>query len=248
MTITVAHIWRHPVKSHGREELGQVVLTAGQTLPWDRAWAVTHDAAKTDGSTWAACANFNRGSKSPQLMAINATLDEATQTVTLTHPHKDPLVFRPDHDLNAFLAWSGDLTPADRAQSARVIRVAGRGMTDTPFPSVSFLNLSSNRALGQRLGQDLDMRRWRGNFWLEGMGPWQEFEWIGKTLSVGEAEVKICEPIGRCMATTANPNSGVRDTDTLGALLQGYGHKNFGVYGEVTKSGVVRANDRVHVL
>lgn len=247
MTITVAHIWRHPLKSHGREELDRVTLTAGETMPWDRAWAVAHEAAKTDGTAWAECVNFTRGAKSPQLMAINATLNETAETLTLTHPDKAPLTFRPDHDAAAFLAWSNDLTPAERAQSARIIRVAGRGMTDTPFPSVSFLNLSSNRALGQRLNTELDMRRWRGNFWLDGMGPWQEFEWIGKTLSIGAAEIKISERITRCLATTANPETGVRDADTLGALKSGYDHQDFGVYGQVIKSGAIAAGDQVHV-
>ena len=50
MTDTVTEIWRHPVKSHGREALETVTLTAGQTMPGDRVWAVAHEASTADGS------------------------------------------------------------------------------------------------------------------------------------------------------------------------------------------------------
>jgi uncharacterized protein YcbX len=40
MTARLAQIWRHPIKGHGRETLERVTLSAGSTLPFDRAWAV----------------------------------------------------------------------------------------------------------------------------------------------------------------------------------------------------------------
>lgn len=64
----VAALWRHPIKAHGVEPLEAVELAAGQTLPWDRRWAIAHDAAKVapGHSAWADCANFSRGAKSPR--------------------------------------------------------------------------------------------------------------------------------------------------------------------------------------
>ena len=48
--------------------------------------------------------------------------------------------------------------------------------------------------------------------------PWEELEWIGKIVQIGNIQFDIVEPVQRCMATTANPETGVRDADTLGAL------------------------------
>lgn len=248
MTGTVAHIFRHPIKSHGFETLDAVDLTEGQTMPWDRRWAVAHEMARTDGTEWAACANFSRGAKAPGLMSISAASDEAAGKVTLTAPGRAPLTFDPDGDPAAFLDWVKPLMPEDRAQSARIVRVEGRGMTDTPFPSISINNLSSNRAVGQKLGMALAPRRWRGNLWLDGLGPWEEFEWVGKTLRIGTAELAIEERIQRCLATSANPETGRRDADTLGALEQGWGHRDFGVYGRVVTTGTVKVGDPVQVL
>lgn len=248
MAGAVEHIWRHPIKSHGRESLNHVDLEAGKTMPWDRRWGVAHEAARMDDSAWAPCANFSRGSKAPNLMAINAICATDQNTVTLMHPARDPLTFDPDTQEDAFLNWVKPLMPQERAQSSRLVRVPERGMTDTDYPSISLLNLSSLRALSQRLGKPLEATRFRGNFVLDGLGPWEEFEWIGKTVRIGSAELEICERIERCMATTANPETGVRDADTLGALMHGWGHKDFGVYAKVKTSGQIAVGDKVVVL
>ena len=56
------------------------------------------------------------------------------------------------------------------------------------------------------------------------------------------------ERIKRCMATTANPDTGRRDADTLGALESGWDHRDFGIYGEVVTPGRVARGDAVTVL
>lgn len=248
---SVTQIFRHPIKSHGRESLKNVALSAGKTMPWDRTWAVAHEASKATGDTWASCANFSRGAKAPSLMAINATLDdEKTGTLTLSHPDQPDLTFQPDNPehLAKFLAWIKPLMPTDRAQSARIIRVPDRGMTDTDYPSISINNHSSNRAVSQKLGTDLSPLRWRGNIWLDGLGPWEEMEWIGKTFQIGTVIFEGVDPIGRCLATTANPKTGKRDADTLRALQDGWGHQDFGIYARVIQGGEINLNDPVAVL
>ena len=82
----VAALWRHPIKGHGREALDHVTLKQGQTMPWDRRWAVAHVAARGDGRSWAPSADFSRGSKVAALMAIHTKSDEAAGAVTLSHP------------------------------------------------------------------------------------------------------------------------------------------------------------------
>ena len=104
----VTDIFRHPLKSHGREALAEVTLSQGAAMPWDRRWAVAHEISKADGQEWAACANFSRVAKAPQLMAITARLNEADQSLTLSHPNRKDFTFQPDDErqLSGFLAWS----------------------------------------------------------------------------------------------------------------------------------------------
>ena len=247
MTGRVTSIWRHPIKSHGRQELTQVTLTAGQTMPWDRTWAVAHEMSKTTNDAWAPCANFSRVSKAPALMAITAELDEASETLTLHHPDRPDLTFRPEADPQALIDWVRPLMPENRAASARLVRVPGRGMTDSDFPSVTLCNHSSHRAVEQRLSQDLSIHRWRGNIWLDGLGPWEEFEWMDKKIRIGSAVFQVREPTDRCLATTSNPETGRRDADILGALKH-WGHQDFSVRAEVIESGDVKHDDPVELI
>ncbi len=92
------------------------------------------------------------------------------------------------------------------------------------------------------------MDRWRGNLHLDGMLPWQEFDWIGKSIRIGGAEFEVRERIERCSATTVDPSSGERDHDTLAALKSNWGHTDFGVKAVVTKAGDIAAGDTVEVL
>ncbi len=244
MTGKLAHIFRHPIKAHGREALASVLLAAGQCLPWDRRWAVAQAATQIQPG-WNRCVAFSRGAKSPQLMAITCTLDEGSGTVVLQHPQAGQLAFRPDEpaDLPAFLAWATPLVAEGRLPPAGIVRHEA-GMTDNPVPSVSVLSLASLRDLSQRMGMDLSIHRWRANFWIDGAAPWAELDWIGRRLDLGEAKLEVIARIGRCKATSVNPETGVIEGDTLAALEDGFGHTDFGVFARVVEGGRVSVGDR----
>jgi uncharacterized protein YcbX len=243
MTGVLAHICRHPIKGHGREALASVRLLVDQCVPWDRHWAVAHDAAKlVDG--WNPCANFARGAKAPALMALTCEFDERTGKITLTHPDIGQITFDPEDpaDVSLFLTWVLPLNPADRALPRRIVS-AGRGMTDSDFPSVSILSLTSLVHLSEKMGKSLSVDRWRGNLWLADVEPWQELSWAGKTITIGQSTLRIEERITRCRATMVDPLTGKVDADTLSALERNYGHQDFGVYARVLTAGDIAIGD-----
>lgn len=244
---SVTTLLRHPLKSHGREALERVTLTAGEAMPFDRHWAVAHDMSKADGSTWAPCANFSRVSKAPALMAITSRLDDATGTLTLSHPARPDLTFDPDRDAEAFLAWVRPLVPQDRALPERIVKLPGRGFTDSDFASLTLCNHASHRAVEQQMGRELSIHRWRGNIWFDHDTPWIEFDWLGRDLRIGDCVLTVRERTDRCLATTASPETGRRDADTLGAL-EHWGHQDFSVRAMVKTGGTIRLGDTVEVL
>jgi uncharacterized protein YcbX len=248
MTGRVAAIWRHPIKSHGRETLNNVTLTAGQTMPGDRVWAVAHEASKADGSAWAPSAAWSIGTRTGSLQAIAASYDEAGGQVTLSHPDLSPVTLAPDTEGQRLIDWVRPLMDPSRAQPTRVLRLPGRGMTDTDYPSVSLINLASHAEVETRIGHAISPLRWRGNFLIEGLDPWVEFGWIGRRLRLGGAEIEIRERTRRCAATTIDPATGRRDADTPAVLEATWGHRDCGVYAIVTASGEVRAGDRLELL
>jgi hypothetical protein len=244
----LAGICRHPIKSIGYEELESASLTEGRALPFDREWAVLHEAARMDTPrAWAPKMNFLRGVAGAQLMAIRGTLDVSGRRVTLTHPTAGSITLSPDTEGAALVEWLRPLWPTDRPAPARVVHVPGQAMTDTPEPYVAVLNLASQADLGRRMGTALSVHRWRGNLWLDGLDAWAEWDLLGRTLRIGDAELQLRERITRCKATTVNPDTGQSDADTLGALNTSFGHQDFGVYAVVTRSGAISCGDRVEV-
>lgn len=230
MTGTLAQIWRHPIKAHGFEALLQSDVVEGQTLPWDRAWAVTHEASKDTSGAWTRCSNFSRGAKAPALMAIAALLDEDTATLTLSAPDQPDLTFRPDEPASTpqFLEWVQPMMPPERAASTGLVRATGQGMTDASDPYISLGNLNTLKTLSDKVGIPLDPRRFRINFWVDGFEPWSEFDWLGRTLQIADLSFEAKDRITRCKSTMANPDTGLRDADTLGAL-ETWGHTDFGI-------------------
>ena len=244
--IRVSALWRHPIKSHGRERIETVELVAGQTMPWDRHWAVTHERTKFDGD-WVPCANFMIGVRTPALAGIWAELDEDAGRLTLRHDDLGEITFDPENDVERFLTWVKPLS-ADQSFEPTGLISGSVGMTDSNYPTVSIMTEASHKAVEGRLGRPLEVARWRGNIWLEGTAPWEEFEWVGRDVQIGEAVLHVEEPIERCKHTMANPRTGRRDTDTLAVLREGWDHENFGVNATVTKGGRVAKGDLVKVI
>jgi hypothetical protein len=232
--------------------LDAIKLELGKTMLNDRVWAVTHEASKFDPSApaWVPCNNFIRGAKSPALQAIGISQYVVGSDMVLTHPDHPPYRFNPENEAEhaGFINWLTQFVPKNRAQPKALVAAPDRGMTDSPFPSISILNLASLAELSAKVDTPMDPARFRGNIWLDGVDAWEEFDWIGKTLRIGEAHVMIRERIGRCMATTVDPTTGVQNVDTLKVLEAGWCHTDFGVYGEVVKTGMVDLYDGAHIL
>jgi uncharacterized protein YcbX len=246
MSAHVAEIWRHPVKSLGAERVARTELTPGRTMPFDRVWALAHETTRFDAAApaWAPCQSFLRGSIAPLFAATSARVDEAAGTITFANPQLPELIIDPENagDRARFLDWVRPICPEGPGPLA-LVRAPGRGMTDTDFPSDSVKSLASLREFSQRMGEEMKPRRFRGNIWLDGLAPWEEFDWVGREIAIGGARLKVVERVVRCNLTKTNPETGVRDLDTLGALESNYGHKDFGFYCEVIEGGLVAEGD-----
>lgn len=247
ITPFLAQIWRHPIKAHGAERLDTVSLIEGETMPWDRTWAVPHEAAQTDGGSWVSCRNFTRGAGYPSLMALDAHFNAETKTIQLSHPKLSEFSFCPDDNPEAFLQWIKPILPANRPSPTGIIRSTSQGMTDQSKPWISILNLASLHSLGEKLGLTLDPRRFRGNLWIDGLAEWDERNWVGRNLTIGNVKLVVKDHIERCRATEVDPESGERDANTLSALSENWGHRDFGVFAQVTVGGSLSVGDKFEV-
>jgi hypothetical protein len=134
----------------------------------------------------------------------------------------------------------------------RLVRAPGPAPDRRRSGAATLLGTGSLRALARILGADeVDERRFRMNFGIDGLGEHEEDAWLGRRFRLGEAVVVPQGNVGRCAVTTQNPDSGAPDLDTLKALAAYRGVIEtteplpFGVYAAVAQPGRVRVGDPV---
>ncbi len=89
------------------------------------------------------------------------------------------------------------------------------------------------------------------NFGIDGIEPHEEDSWVGRSVQIGEVDVRVHEKVGRCAATTRDPDAGDVDLKTL-HHIRSYREDvpseeplPFGVYASVSRPGSIRLGDPV---
>jgi MOSC domain-containing protein len=137
-------------------------------------------------------------------------------------------------------------------QDLRLVRAQGPAPDRLRSGAATLLGTASLRAMARNLGvHDVDGRRFRMNFGVDGLREHQEDEWLGQRVRLGEAVVVPLGNVGRCAVTTQNPDTGAPDLDTLKVLAAYRGSVEsteplpFGVHAAVVEAGRVRVGDAV---
>jgi uncharacterized protein YcbX len=148
--------------------------------------------------------------------------------------------------------------------NAAVSRLAGTAVrlarADRPGDAsdvrpVTIVSLASVAELSRQGGREepVDAARFRMTIELEGCAPHEEDTWEGRRARVGDALLLVEDPVPRCVVTTLDPNTGVRDFPTL-TVIKDYrgvtpdGDLLFGVYASVLEPGTARVGDALELL
>lgn len=136
-----------------------------------------------------------------------------------------------------------------RVDAGRVTEYRRVGFADG-FPFL-ITSLASLEELNGRLETPVDMRRFRPNIVVEGAAPWQEDHW--RKLKVGGQYFDIVKPCSRCVLTTVDPDTGVKDPGLQPLrALSGYRRTADGViFGQNAiheSSGIIHVDDSVTVI
>ena len=119
--------------------------------------------------------------------------------------------------------------------------------------AVTLLSIASLERLREQAGEAeaVDGRRFRMTFGIQGLKAHEEDDWVDREVRVGGALVRVGGNVGRCAATTRQPDTGVVDLKTL-HYLKAYRDDvatteplPFGVHARVVEPGHVRVGDTV---
>jgi uncharacterized protein YcbX len=117
---------------------------------------------------------------------------------------------------------------------------------------VSIVSEASVQELSRQAndGALLDARRFRMLIQVAGARPHQEDEWLGSEVDIGPVVVRVTRQDPRCVITTQDPETGLRDFPTLHAIKAYRGVRDgkaidFGVYADVVVPGTVHLGDEI---
>jgi uncharacterized protein YcbX len=252
MSISIASIYRHPVKSLTAERLEQVTLAPGQAVPNDRRFALSLGSTPIEGASteWMPKSKFVALVRTEKLAALETQFDDTTETLTILRDGKQVSRGKLTDAIGRisieefFGAYLGDEA---KGRPKVVEAEQGHVLSDVPDPVLSILNLASVKDLERVTKKPVDPLRFRANLWLEGLEPWEEFTWVGREITVGGAKLAVTERIGRCPATNVNPTTSERDLNIPKALMMGFRHQDMGVYAQVQEGGEIKTGYAVEV-
>lgn len=228
----VVGLWRYPVKSMAPEPLTEVEVS-WHGLAGDRRWAFVRDGVPQSGFPWLTLrerANLNHYRPS---------------FVDPTQPDKSPTVVRTPAGVVYDVtdpALAAELWP----ESARAIK-QNRGIFDT-FP-LSLITTQTIARLSDSVGARLDVQRFRPNLLVEAAdpAPFQEDDWVGRTLRIGSIEMRVDKRDGRCVVITIDPITTERNPTILRTVARDR-QGCLGVYGSTVTPGRVAVGDAIAVL
>jgi MOSC domain-containing protein len=227
----IRQITRYPVKSMQGEALPTAALTL-QGFAEDRRYAFVQ-AASRSSFPWLTAREL------PELLYYRTTVEKAGTPevgvrVATAHGENWPIE-------------SDDLRKALEARSGRPLFLLRdyRGLYDVA--PVSLISRQTVARIAEESGTKENSWRFRPNLLvdLQDPRPFDELQWVGKTLQIGSAaRIAITEVDQRCVMITLDPASGESSPEILKCVVQKHG-QSAGIYAAVLTPGEVRAGDPI---
>lgn len=245
-------IHRYPVKGLSPEPLARTSLSAGQTVPCDRMYAIENGPSGFDPANprYFPKQRFLMLMRNARLAELRTAFDEASHTLTVRFENRVAARgdLRTTEGRAAIEGFFAEHCGPELHGPPKVLRAAGHSFSDVARKVVSIINLASVAALEDAVGAPVHPLRFRGNLHVEGWPVWHEFDLLNKEISIGpSARLKVVKRIVRCAATDVDPDTGIRDLEIPRTLMKTYGHADCGVYAEVIEGGAVAVGDTVAV-
>ena len=250
------NIIRYPIKGFVGEFLKEVELNTASTIFGDRKFAFARYNTNLDQKSpiYMKKTNFLALVKEEKLSLLKPQINLKTNFLKLIYKDKD--IF------NGFLNNNNDIKklnlclanflninlkkkPRLVTDKSDVKKDNKHSFSDIPDKALSFINLNTVNDFEVKIKKEVNYNRFRGNLILSGIKEWEEFNWLGKIISIGDVKFEIFRKTKRCAATNVNPKTGLRDLNIPNKLQKIYGHYDLGVYGRVLNKGTIKINDEI---
>lgn len=247
----ITALYRYPVKGLSAEALNETALSPGETVPCDRIYAIENGPGRFDPENprHLPKVNFLMLMRNERLATLQTRFDETTHVLTILRQGKQVARGALKERLGRQMVeqFLGAYMKDALRGPPRIVMAPGHTFSDVPAKWLHIVNLASLRDLERVMGRPLHPLRFRANIHVEGLQPWEEFAWVGKTITAGGVRMEIMQRCQRCEATNVDPETAARDTGIPAVLQRTWGHSDFGVYAKVVDGGTVKTGDAIGV-
>ena len=133
-----------------------------------------------------------------------------------------------------------------KLERIKLIKDSKNPFFDTmPSNTISLINLNSIKDFEKNISKNVELERFRGNIYINGLDAWEERNLIDKTLVINNIKFKVIKEIPRCSATNIKPNSSIFNLSVPKLLKQIYNHINLGIYILPLNNGNIKLNDDI---
>lgn len=256
---TVTQLFTHPIKGLTPKMIDRAVLEADFGIRGDRAFALMFtDAIEEPGRLvpWMSKKHFAVQNDWPDLAALDCRYHPDNHCLMVRKNGEEVLIANIQTERDRidrfFTDYLAGLTPTESARHPHPspVKLVGDPTGNTRYPDrhpvhISLVSQATLDAIAEAVGDDINVRRFRPNIVIDGVSPWEEFEWVGREISIGAAKLTISALIGRCLNIEVNPDTGERDLPLFSLLQKHFGHGKTGVVAKVYTTGTVEIGDLV---
>lgn len=248
----IASLTYYPVKGLAGIALPKAALSAGEGMPLDRSYAIENGGQRFDAHKpkWLPKTSFLQLMQHERLASLSLTFEAESHVLTLFRDGKQVAkgALKTKLGRQMIEQFLAAYMKAELIGPPRLVSAEGHSFTDIAEKAVHIVNLESVRDLSRIMGMEVDPRRFRANIYFEGLPPWRERQWLGKSIACGAAALQVFKETSRCEATSVDPSTARRGVSVPAALQRTWGHTNLGFYARAVSGAEVSIGDSVRVI
>ena len=261
MSATISSIHYCPVKSLSFQSVNSCEIKKNIGIVGDRIFAFAKDLDKEQIRLFEKNPEDRKGKwnkiltlkNSPVLNKYNFLFNE--NELRLTFKDKEILTINLN-ELNSHQDISNKLIELEKSLKPPIVLMSNREYPffDTSISkkvdfinSVSLLNLKSISDFENKISEKIEISRFRGNIYIDGIKAWEERNWIGKIIKINDISFKVEKNIPRCVAINLKPKTDDNSLNLLQSLKKTYNHFDMGIYLKVLEDGKINIGDKIQL-
>ncbi len=259
MSASISSINYCPVKSVSFQSINNCEIKKNVGIVGDRIFAFSNGLDSNQARLFEKNIEERRGKwnkiltlkNSPVLNKYNFIFNE--NKLTLIHNNNEILTIDVDK-VNEYEVLSNKILECENSIKKPIFLMKNK---DFPFfdtsisnktiltHSISLLNIKSIEDFQIKTNQKIELQRFRGNIYVDGIDAWDERNWIGKIIKINDLSFKVEKNIPRCVAINLSPGSDDNSLNLLQSLKKNYNHFDMGVYLTALDDGKINTGNKI---